>query len=269
MPVDFYYKGLMDENEFFPYTPEQSADRAKGSMYEAWFDTLKASPWYIKMCETREFPSESAKECYEKFGDVRPFSFKTWWLRTGYEIFAERVRYEGMQAHEVTATTSLKFNKGEDEPSKLIVEVPLNIDPRKLKEQFDQILRDHSNYYDHKNRHVESTAPVPFDRDRKLDYVTIKLWIDVYKNVELARTMTRRESALYEVCRKMKLRNKLFADFFEGSDIDDPKIKQKAASAVDEYYQKALRLMANATEMVFPSVENNYRLMDIQTRNRE
>jgi hypothetical protein len=102
-----------------------------------------------------------------------------------------------------------------------------------------------------------------------LDYVTIKLWLDVYKNVELARTMTRRESALYEVCRKMKLRNRLFADFVEGSAIDDPKIKQQAASAVDEYYQKALRLMANATEMVFPSVENNYRLMDIQTRNRE
>ena len=257
MPADFYYKGLPIENEFFPFTPEQSAEQAKGSMYEAWFDALKASPWYNKICETREFPSELAKECYEKFGDLRPMSFKKWWLQTGYEIFAERVRYEGMQDRGVVsgATKTLKYRKGENEPSKLLVDVPLNLDPKKLKEQFEDILREHSRYYEHKNRFKESTASAPFERDSKLSYGVIKSWLDVYKAVEAERALNK-DATLTDICRKLELRKNLFAEYGEGTVIDDPRIRQQAANAISEYYQKALRLMAHVTEMRFPCVDS-------------
>lgn len=269
MPIDFYYKGLPIENEFFPFTPEQSAEQAKGSMYEAWFDALKASPWYNEICETRGFPSEAAKECYENFGDLRPMSFKKWWLEIGYKIFAERVRYEEMKDRGIVngATKTLKYKKGENDPSKLLIEVPLNLDPKKLKEQFEAILREHSNYYEHKNRFKESTAPVPFDRDSKLSYGTIKLWLHIYKEVEKEREL-HKDATLADICRKLELRKNLFADFGEGTVVDDSQIRQQAANAVSEYYQKARRLMAHATEMRFPCVDDNSALLEIRPRNR-
>lgn len=270
MSADFYYKGLPIENEFFPFTPEQSAEAAKGSMYEAWFDTLKASPWYNEICETRVFPSDSAKECYEKFGDLRPMSFKKWWLTTGYEIFAERVRYESMQDRGVvnSTTKTLKYKKGENEPSKLLIEVPLNLDPKILKVQFEKILREHSNYYEHKNRFQESTAPAPLERDAKVKYSTIKMWLHVYKEVEKERAL-HKDATLADICRKLGLRKNLFADFGEGTVVDDSQIRQQAANVVSEYYQKARRLMAHATEMWFPRFDDNSALLEIQRRNHD
>jgi len=269
MPADFYYKGLPIENEFFPFTPEQSADQAKGSMYEAWFDTLKASPWYNEICETRDFPSDAVKECYEKFGDLRPFSFKKWWLETGYKIFAERVRYEEMKVIGVTSEVSktFKYKKGENNPSKLIIEVPLNLAPKKLKEQFEELLRQYSAYYQHTDRNKESTAPVPFDRDSKFGYSTIKSWLHIYKEVEKERALNN-DATLVDICRKLGLRKNLFADFGEGTVIDDPQIRQQAANAISEYYQKARRLMAHATEMRFPCVDDSSLLLNIQPLNR-
>ncbi len=269
MPADFYYKGLPIENEFFPFTPEQSAEQAQGSMYEAWFDALKASPWYNDICETRVFPSDAAKECYENFGDLRPFSFKKWWLEKGYMIFAERVRYEEMQDRGIVngATKTLKYKKGENDPNKLLIEVPLNLDPRKLREQFEEILRQHSAYYEHKNRFEESTAPVPLDRDSKFGYGTIKSWLHVYKEVEKERAL-HNDATLVDICRKLGLRKSLFADFGEGTVVDDPQIRQQAANAISEYYQKARRLMAHATEMRFPCLDDRSALLDIRPRNR-
>jgi hypothetical protein len=268
MPADFYYKGLPVENEFFPFTPEQSAEEAKGSMYEAWFDALKTSPWYNDICETRVFPSDAAKECYENFGDLRPFSFKKWWLDTGYKIFAERVRYEGMQDRGIVngATKTFKYKKGENDPNKLLIEVPLNLDPRKLREQFEEILRQHSAYYEHKNRFEESTAPVPLDRDSKLSYNVIKSWLHVYKEVEKERAL-HKDATLADICQKIGLRKHLFADFGDGTVVDQP-VRQQAANAVSEYYQKARRLMAHATEMTFPCVDDRSALLDIRPRNR-
>lgn len=268
MAVDFYYKGLMENNDFFPYTPEQSAEKAKGSMYEAWFDALKASPWYMDMCEGATPPSDAARACYEKFGNIKRVSFNTWWLETGYRIFAEQTRYEGVQVHEVTAQVKLKYNKKTGKLNNLLIEVPLNIHPRKLKEQFDEILANQSRYYEHKNRFAESDADVTFDRDRKMDYKTIKRWLDVYKAVDKQRNLHGTNVPLYEICRSMDLNSKLFAEFGAGTIVDDPDIRQRASNMISEYYQKAQRLIANATEMIFPCVDDNHTLMDIQSRQR-
>lgn len=266
MPVDFYYKGLMDEDEHFrPHTPEKSAERAEGTMYEAWFDALKASHWYIAMCEGGEPPTNAAQVCFETFGDIRPFSFKKWWLHTGYQIFAEQTRYEEVQVHEVAAKVTLKYNKKTGALNNLFLEIPINIDPRKLREQFEDILEKHSRYFDHHNRHVESDAQVAFDRDSKLNYKTIMLWLKVYKLVEQER-LKKNGASQAEICRDLELRPSLLKEFGLGTVIDSD-VKQKAASVVSDYYKKALRLIANATEMRFPCTDENEALMRIRRRN--
>lgn len=256
MAVDFYYKGLMDEDELFrPYTPQQSAEKAKGSMYEAWFDALKASHWYMSMCNGDAPPTDDARECFVKFGDIRPYTFSRWWTDVGYKIFAEHTRYEDVQVRDVEATIELKYNNKTGKLNNLLIEVPMNVHPRKLKEQFAEILESHSRYFNHHNRFAESDAEVTFDRDSKLNYKTIKLWLDVYKAVEKERAKQRDGAPLHEICRQLDLRGSLFKEFGAGTVVDDEEVKQKAASAISEYYKKAQRLVANATEMRFPCVD--------------
>ena len=91
--MDFYYKGLGPEERIFAQTPEAAAAKAKGTLYEAWFDVLQTSPWYNKICESQEFPSGKSEETWKQFGDLRGKSFSKWWLEAGYKIFAEVVPY--------------------------------------------------------------------------------------------------------------------------------------------------------------------------------
>jgi hypothetical protein len=168
----------------------------------------------------------------------------------------------------VTANVKLKYNKKTGKLNNLLIEVPMNINPRKLKQQFDEILANQSRYYDHGNRFAESDADVTFDRDRKMDYKTIKRWLEVYKAVRKERNLRGKDTPLYEICRSMNLDSKLFAEFGSGTVVDDPEIRQRAANMISEYYQKAQRLVANATEMKFPCVDDNHTLMDIQSRQR-
>lgn len=266
MAVDFYYKGLMDEDELFrPYAPEQSAEKAKSTMYEAWFDALKVSPWYMDMCNGNPAPTAESRECFEKFGDIRPYTFSRWWSDIGYKIFAEQTPYENVQVRAIEAKIDLKYNKKTGKLNNLLIEVPMNVHPRKLKEQFAEILEKHSRYFEHRNRFQESDAEVTFDRDSKLNYSTINLWLKVYKIVEKERAM-KNGASLSDVCRDLKLRPSLLKEFGLGTVIDDTDIKQKAASAASEYYKKAVRLIANATEMKFPCVDDNEALMRIRHR---
>jgi hypothetical protein len=108
---------------------------------------------------------------------------------------------------------------------------------------------------------------VPLDRDSKFGYGTIKSWLHIYKEVEKERAL-HKDATLVDICRKIGLRKNLFADFGEGTVVDDPQIRQQAANAVSEYYQKARRLMAHATEMTFPCVDDRSALLDIRPRNR-
>ena len=264
MAVDFYYKGLMDADDFFrPYTPEQSAEKAKGSMYEAWFDALKLSPWYVDACVTGQPQTDAVRECLEKFGDIRPYTFKKWWTDIGFRIFAENTRYEAVQVRDVEAKVELKYNMKTGELNNLLIEVPINIHPRKLQEQFAEIIKNHSRYFDENllrseihNRFDESDAEVTFDRDSKLTYKTISLWLKVYKVVEAER-VKKKGATLDEVCRNLKLRPSLFKEYGLGTQVDDPEVKRKAASASSEYYKKAVRLIAHATEMKFPCVDRD------------
>ena len=94
MTVKFFLKGLSAEDRIFPQTIDSSAKLAKGTLYEAWFETLQTSPWYRDSCESGIFKSRAAEETWEKFGDLGKTDFASWWKTRGYEIFAEDVYYQ-------------------------------------------------------------------------------------------------------------------------------------------------------------------------------
>ena len=171
MALKFHYKGLTAEDRVFALTPEVSVTKAKGTLYEAWFDVLKSSPWYRELCETGVFPSPSAEEVWIHFGDLRKMTFQEWWLSTGYRIFAEEIDYRPVEV--LSVTTKIKNDDSAKKPPTLIIEVPLNLAPAVLREQFDQILRRHAEYLVDFDRWEHSTASVHQHRESKLNYKTI------------------------------------------------------------------------------------------------
>ena len=248
MTMDFYYKGLGPEERIFAQTPEAAAAKAKGTLYEAWFDVLQTSPWYNKICETRDFPSNKAREAWEHFGDLRGTTFSKWWLETGYKIFAEVVPYQPMQIADLKI--EVKKSKDLKKPPVLKIEVPLNLSPAALKDQFNEILKAHKLYTDEFDRWDFSTADVHQERETKLTYATIKKWTQVYKAYEIQKD--KKDFKLYNFSRDLELHPKLFINIRKRVDVPED-LRTEAANVASDILKKAMFLMANATEMSFPN----------------
>ena len=97
------YKYLNPEEDFAPLSLEDSLDRARESLYHAWFMLMKASPWYRAMLNGHppfiqvtdsghSYGDSAARSALEAFGDIREMNFNQWWRTTGHRIFAEDVR---------------------------------------------------------------------------------------------------------------------------------------------------------------------------------
>jgi len=248
MTMDFYYKGLGPEERIFAQTPQAAAAKAKGTLYEAWFDVLQTSPWYNKMCETQEFPSDKAQEAWNQFGDLRGTTFSKWWLEAGYKIFAEVVPYQPMQIADLKI--EVKESKNQKKPPLLKIEVPLNLSPAALKEQFNEILKAHKLYSDEFDRWDYSTAEVHQERETKLSHATIKKWLQVYKAYE--KDKDKKDFKLYNFARDLELHPKLFVNMPKRVDLPEG-LRIEAANVASDILKKAMFLMANATEMSFPN----------------
>ncbi|MEA9568208.1 hypothetical protein [Polynucleobacter sp. AP-Nickl1-40-C4] len=88
--AQLFFKGLPEDVRFKSHSIPESLERAKGTLYETWFNALQLSPHYQLLCEINEFPSDEAKRTFELFGDLRNVVFDTWWIEVGYGIFAEK-----------------------------------------------------------------------------------------------------------------------------------------------------------------------------------
>lgn len=251
MTVKFFLKGLSAEDRIFPQSIESSAKLAKGTLYEAWFETLQTSPWYRESCETGIFKSRAAEDAWQKFGDLRKIDFSTWWKTRGYEIFAEEVPYQPIEISEPQIKTQTKTNT--KKPPTLKIEVPLNLHPKALREQFEIILRQHSDYYtENKDRWNHSTAEVHQYRESKLTYQTISRWLHVYREYEKQKDL--KDFKLYNFSKKMELHPILFRGLIKKLDVPES-IRVEAANVASDILKQAQNIMAHATELRFPCTD--------------
>ncbi len=183
MSICFHYKGLSAEDRQLPQDPQRSAVLAKGTLYEAWFDTLQTSPWYSDISKTGTFPNKQAEENWKQFGDLTGLTFGKWWIQTGFRIFSEEVAYKAVAVTELQHEVS--FDKADKLPPTLRLEIPLNLSPKMLEEQFKKILRAHENYQNEFDRWDYSTAAVHQQKETRMTYGSIKRWLDLYKDWEL------------------------------------------------------------------------------------
>lgn len=251
MAIEFYYKGLSAEDMVFGQTPKSSAAKARGTLYEAWFDALQTSPWYRNIAETGEFPSVAARDTWNQFGELRNETFSKWWLKTGYRIFAERVPYRPIQELE-GVDINIKSDKDDSQPPILRIEVPLNLHPRVLREQFAKILAAQEEYHSSFDRWDHSTAKVHQYRDAKLSYVAIKKWLDIYRLYEKEREFE--GFKMYNFVREHKLHPSMFIGLNEEAILDEG-LRVNASNVLSDLIKQAKNLMAHASEGRFPCTD--------------
>lgn len=244
--AQLFFKGLPEDVRFKSHTIPESLERAKGTLYETWFNALQLSPHYQLLCETKEFPSDEAKRTFELFGDLRNVSFDTWWVETGYGIFAEKKPFNKVSINNQTDIF------GED-VKVLHLEIPLNVSPKTLRAQFDNLLELHHPHYKDFDRWQASTAPVRME-SRKLTSVSLNICLDVYRL--FLEKSKQGEALLYEIGEELRINPKLNVIHSDRAiEVNEKRIKM--SSAVSEYLEKAKNLVAHATEGRFPCTDNH------------
>lgn len=252
--AQLFFKGFPEDVRFKSYSIPESLERAKGTLYETWFNALQLSTYYQTICETKEFPSEEAKRTFELFGDLRNTSFDTWWIEVGYGIFAEKKPFNKVSVN------NERDSFGEDVKI-LRLEIPLNVSPKTLRAQFDNLLELHHPHYKDFDRWHASTAPVRME-SRKLTSVSLNICLDVYR--AFIEKSKQGDVQLYEIGEELKINPKYAVKHSDRpAEIAEKHIKM--SSAVSEYFEKAKNLVAHATEGRFPCTDNHH-WIERQTR---
>lgn len=245
--AQLFFKGFPEDVRFKSHTIPESVERAKGTLYETWFNALQLSPYYQRICQTNEFPSDQAERTFLLFGDLRNITFEKWWVATGYGIFAEKKPFNKV------SVSNEKDEAGEEVPV-LRLEIPLNVSPKTLRNQFDSLLELHHPHYKDFDRWKASTAEVRFE-NKKLTSASLNLYLDVYR--AFLEIKDDGELGLYELGVNLKINPKLvIVHRDQPKEVADKKIRM--ANAVSEYIEKAKNLVAYATEGIFPCVENHH-----------
>lgn len=244
--AQLFFKGFPEDVRFRSYTIPESLDKAKGTLYQTWFNALVLSPYYLAICETKEFPSEEARRTFELFGDLCDVSFDAWWIEVGYGIFAEQKPFNKVSVN------NERDSFGED-VKVLHLEIPLNVSPKTLRVQFDNLLELHHPHYKDFDRWHASTAPVRME-SRKLTSVSLNICLDVYRL--FLEKSKQGEALLYEIGEELRINPKLNVVHSDRAiEVNEKRIKM--SSAVSEYLEKAKNLVAHATEGRFPCTDNH------------
>jgi hypothetical protein len=241
--IKLNYKGLNPEDYLESHTPAISAQKAKGTFYEAWFETLKSSPWYRQMGATGIFGSNDARRTWELFGgNLDHLTFEQWWVERGYLIFAEPEPYKEIQ--EVDLTVKLKKPKDGDPLKSVFVEIPLNLTPQGIHKLVDKFLQGYGEYQYEADRWSRSNAPAHMSRDSKLNPKQIIREMKLYRKYEKQK---RENNISYEAFAIQEHLNPAAE-----KDTDFEMRTRKLRFAVNDLLKRCRKLMAYATTGIFP-----------------
>ena len=154
------------------------------NVYIYWFEFLKRSVAYKKVCDSRgEQGSASLKKLYKYFGNVHMSNFRDWWRDKGAYLFAE-----DRPENEVKRIAS----KDEliDDPSILNIQIPLEFSKRDISRLVNKIIKKHhSGKRGQRKTDKDSTAL--FKVKGRVNYSALRKTLYVYDQV-----MQRKETGL-------------------------------------------------------------------------
>lgn len=260
----FFFKGLPEDGRFTAHTVEESLEQARGSLYQAWFEALQLSPFYAAGIDSGHWRSEEARQTFGRFGDLRGQSFGRWWKTKGYRLFAEEVGYHPLKLADPQAAEDMNLH-GIVTGEALTVRVPLNLAPKLLKQQFDELLQTHHPQYERFDRWEHSTAEVRL-QNRRLTNDAVNLFLKVYR-MSLPADADSEPPRHYEIGERLKLAPK-----FMPREGDNPawliEKRRDMALVVSDYMKNARNLLAHAAEGCFPCVDDHAWVERVPRRRR-
>jgi hypothetical protein len=246
----FFYKGFPEDVRFRNHSVPESLEIAKGTLYEAWYRALRASPYVAEALKSGVWPSQAANETHKIFGDLRGTNFADWWISGGYHLFAEQRAFRQVSVLPKQYASEANNERG---GVAIRLEVPLDVSPATLKRQFDQLLREHHPHYRDFDRWRVSTAQVRLE-NRKLTSVSINLYLDVYEHWIAGAALEGQQVRLYEIGEALRLDPKSMVLKSDPPSFATDK-HLKMSLLVSDYLEKAKNLVAHATEGRFPCVD--------------
>jgi hypothetical protein len=242
----FFFKGFPEDVRFSKHSVPESLEIAKGTMYEAWFNALRLSPYMAESIDTGEWLSEQQENTYKKFGDLRNATFDQWWVDVGFNLFAEGQDFKRL---------TLREQSDEAKQDTLVIEIPLTTSPATLKAQFSDLLRDHHPHFKKFDRWEMSTAYVKLQSSR-LTSLSINLYLMVYEKQKNMIATDGDEVTLYQVGEALDINPRLVVRYADRpADIKEKHLQMSLQ--VSEYIKKAKNLIAYASEGIFPCTENH------------
>lgn len=238
----FFFKGFPEDVRFRRHTVPESLEIARGTMYETWYRCLQLSPYMAESLASGIWRSDEQEQTYQRFGDLRDTTFDSWWLDRGYELFREKGDFKKISVQQ----DAVAIESGQT----MVLEIPLTVSPATLKEQFDDLLRQHHPQFQRFDRWQHSSATSRL-RSSKLTSVSLNLYVSVYQH-----WLTDTSVALYEIGEQMALNPRYVV---KRSDMpEDVKDKHLQMSLmVSEYLGKAKNLVAHASEGRFPCTDDH------------
>jgi hypothetical protein len=220
----------------------ESLEIARGTMYETWYRCLQLSPYMAESLASGIWRSDEQEQTYQQFGDLRDTTFESWWLDRGYELFREKGEFKKISVQQNTEA----IESGQT----MVLEIPLTVSPATLKEQFDDLLRQHHPQFKRFDRWQHSSATSRL-RSSKLTSLSLNLYVNVYEH-----WLKDTSAALYEIGEQMALNPRYVV---KRSDMPED-VKEKhlqMALIVSEYLGKAKNLVAHASEGRFPCTDDH------------
>lgn len=240
--LGFFFKGFPEDVRFRRHSVPESLEIARGTLYETWYRSLKLSPYMAESVATGEWRSEEQQQTYQQFGDLQDTTFDSWWLERGYELFREKGDFRRISVQPAES--------GSDDGEKLVLEIPLTVSPATLKEQFDDLLRQHHPHFKRFDRWQHSSATSRL-RSSKLTSLSLNLYVSVYEHWSKDTA-----AALYEIGEQMALNPRYVVKREDlGADVREKHLQMSLM--VSEYLGKAKNLIAHATEGRFPCTDDH------------
>ncbi len=240
--LGFFFKGFPEDVRFRRHTVPESLEIARGTLYETWYRCLQLSPYMAESLVSGVWRSDEQEQTYQQFGDLRDTTFDSWWLDRGYELFREKGEFKKISVQQ----NAQAIESGQT----MVLEIPLTVSPATLKEQFDDLLRQHHPQFKRFDRWQHSSATSRL-RSSKLTSLSLNLYVDVYEH-----WLKNTSAALYEIGEQMALNPRYVVKRNDmPQDVKDKHLQMSLM--VSEYLGKAKNLVAHASEGRFPCTDDH------------
>lgn len=247
-PHDFFFKAI---DGYTARTRYELMCKAAQSPYRWWYETLRCSQDYWRMCQTGGKSSDQRlRAVWDGFGDVFSGNFVTWWCNRGHQLFSE---FRPLPQIEVLNPRDL--GRSSLDVGYIWVSLPMMNPDKLLKVQFNELLRQHR-----ERTLLKSSSAFPLAKTSRIRIGVIEEALNVWLRRQSGarfdgnppNVRERETTSLYELGARLGLSPQHKIRPGESDAIKRWK-KQVMRQAVIRATARAQALIANAEIGVFPS----------------